>query len=296
MYQRILVPLDGSSAAQLILPYIGEIASKFDAEVTLVSVSRVGAVDMDHLYRSYLEPITELVQSQLKEYGAKDTSKVHSDVLLGKPAEEILRYADESDSELIAMASRGSSGRGPWLLGNIAAKVLRATKRPVLLIRRLADREALKQKRLIRRILVPLDGSKTGEAAIPYTLALSKALGAEVVLLHVIEPVITALEAHEVSMPYPLPIIDDSQKASANNYLDSISKQLDKDVAKVSTAIASGAAAEQIIDYTETNDIDVIAMSTHGRSGIGRWVFGSITDKVLHSGDSTLLVVPATKN
>jgi len=59
--------------------------------------------------------------------------------------------------------------------------------------------------------------------------------------------------------------------------------------------VRSGAAADQILEYAEANGIDLIAMSTHGRSGIGRWVFGSVTDKVLHAGDTAVLTVRATK-
>ena len=168
MYERILVPLDGSSAAEIALPYAEEIAAKLGAEIILASVSELAAVETDHLYRSYLERIAEQVQRQIKDWGAKKEAKVKSEVLLGTPASEILRYADESNVSLITMASRGRSSPGPWLLGNIAAKVLRAIGKPVLLIRVPADKAALQQRSLVRRILVPLDGSKLGEEAIPY--------------------------------------------------------------------------------------------------------------------------------
>jgi len=63
-----------------------------------------------------------------------------------------------------------------------------------------------------------------------------------------------------------------------------------------SSELRSGSAAEEIITYAEENNIDLIAMSTHGRSGIGRWVFGSVTDKVLHAGDVPVLTVRASKS
>ena len=64
---------------------------------------------------------------------------------------------------------------------------------------------------------------------------------------------------------------------------------------KTSTAIEVGLPAQQIIDYAGANDIDLIAMSSHGRTGVGRWVFGSVTDKVLHAGNTAVLVVRAVK-
>ena len=294
MHERILVPLDGSSAAQIVLPYAWEIAAKLGSELFLVSVSESRAVDIDHLYLSYLELIKKEVQSQLKAYGAKKASKLYTDILLGAPADEILRYADESNVNLIIMGSRGSSGRGPWLLGNIAAKVLRATKQPVMLIRREARLEMVEQKKLLEKIIVPLDGSKVGEAAIPCVEALAKGLDAELVLYHVVEPG-RMWAAGGPDAVYDIAEEVKQRKISALTYLNSVGNLLKERGVNVSYEADSGSAADQIIDYTNTNAIGLIAMSTHGRSGIGRWVFGSVTDKVLHAGDTPVLVVPAAK-
>ena len=294
MHEVILVPLDGSDAAEIALPYAEEIATKLGGEIALVSVFESPATDADHLYRSYLERITELVQNQLKDYGAKKEVKVQSKVLLGSPAEQILRYADESNASLITMASRGASGQGPWLLGNIAAKVLRATRRPVLLLRTPASDAALQQKRLVKRVLVPLDGSTVGEAAIPCTEALAQAWGAALVLFQVVEPV-THWANMGVDASYYVAEDVESRKASAIAYLDGMGKSLKERGLSTSSAIGMGPSADEIINYAEANAIDIIAMSTHGRSGVGRWVFGSVTDKVLHAGDTAILVVQAPR-
>ena len=294
MYERILVPLDGSRAAEIVLPYVEEIAAKLGAEIILVSVSESTAAETDHLYRLYLERIAEQVQRELEDWGAKEEAKVRGEVLLGKPASEILQYADEGNVGLIAMASRGRSSRGPWLLGNIAAKVLRATGKPVLLIRAPADNAALQKRRLVKKILVPLDGSSVGEEAIPYAEALAQALGAELVLLQVLKPEVLAGEA----AMYASALYQEEKErkmAAAMAYLDSVGKAFKEKGLSISIMVESGAPADKIIDYSEVNAIDLIAMSTHGRSGIGRWVFGSVTDKVLHAGDTPLLTIRATK-
>lgn len=294
MYEKILVPLDGSSPAEIVLPYVEEIATKLSTEITLVSVSESSATDIDNLYRSYLEHITRQVKRQLKDWGAKEELKVRSEVLLGKPDGEILRFADEHNAGLIAMAGRNSSGQGPSLLGNIAVNVLRATSRPLLLIRVPASSDALQQKRLVKRILVPLDGSSVGEAAIACTEALARALGTELVLIQIIEPVIT-WAGFEGSVSYATPQDEESRKAAAMAYLASVGKPLKESGISTSIAVGFGSSADQIIDYAEANAIDLIAMSSHGRSGIGRWVFGSVTSKVLRAGDTPVLVVRATK-
>jgi len=296
MYERILVPLDGSSEAEIALPYAEEIAAKVGAEIILASVSEQAAVETDHLYRSYLERMEEQVKRQLKDWGAREEARVKSEVLLGRPASEILRYADESNISLITMASRGRSSRGPWLLGNIAAKVLRATGRPVLLIRARADNAALQQRRLVKRILLPLDGSKLGEVAIPYAEALAQVLGAEIILLQAFIPPTSgvAYEGYAAS-PTAFREREEQMRAFAMDYLDSLGKAFQEKGLKTLTVLKQGSPADQILEYAEANAIDLIAMSTHGRSGIGRWVLGSVTDKVLHAGDTAVLTVRATK-
>ncbi len=291
MYEKILVPLDGSAAAEIVLPYVEEIGAMFSDDIALASVAEPPAADLDHLYRSYLEGITEQIERQLKEYAAKKELRVYSKILLGKPADGILHYADEINASLIVMASRGSSGQGPWLLGSVAAKVIRATSRPVLLVRAPCSSVALQQKKLIKRVLVPLDGSKTGEAALPYAEALAWALGAEMVLFRVVEPTLPEPPAPLTSIQE----VDAGKKAVAIVYLDGVSKTLMEKGLRASTATAFGYSADEILNYVAANAIDLIAMSAHGRTGIGRWVLGSVTDKVLHAGDTAVLVVRTAK-
>lgn len=294
MFKKILVPLDGSNAAEFVLPYAEEIASRIGAEIILASVSEPTADRRDRLYRSYLENVEEQVQGRLEGWEAKKETKVHREVLLGRPATEITRYADERDVSLIIMASRGLSGGGPWFLGNIAAKVLRITGKPVLLIRTQADNAALQKRRLVKRILLPLDGSSVGEMAIQYADPLAQGLGAELVLLQILKPqVLFVGEGDMFGAMYHED--EDRRRASATAYLSSVGKTFQEKGLSTSIAVGSGSPADKIIDYAEANAVDLIAMSSHGRSGIGRWVFGSVTDKVLHSGDTAVLTVRAIR-
>ncbi len=294
MYERILVPLDTSKLSEIPLPYAAELAARLGANITLLTVSESSTLNIDHRHQSYLERTTKQVRSRLREYGAKDEIEINSVTRTGKPADEILRYAEENNVSLIAMSSRGSSGQGPWFLGNIAAKLLRATNKPVLLVRAPADSAALEQKSLIRRILLPLDGSKVGETAIPHTGILAGALGAEVEFFQVLElPIVVSgrfVDGEFQVTPQEI----GKRKASGIAYLDEAGKTLREKGITTSAAVVSGSPAEQIMRWAEEQAIDLIAMSTHGRSGIGRWVFGSVTDKVLHTGDTPVLVVRAT--
>jgi nucleotide-binding universal stress UspA family protein len=140
-----------------------------------------------------------------------------------------------------------------------------------------------------------LDGSKLGEVAIPYAEALAQVLGAELVLFQAfIAPTLEVAYEGRVSRT-TLKEAEEHMRASGMAYLDNLGKAFQEKGLTTSSVVRSGAAADQILEYAEANEINLIAMSTHGRSGIGRWVMGSVTDKVLHAGDTAVLTVRASK-
>ncbi len=293
MYRKILVPLDGSNAAEIVIPYIEELAAKLGAEITIVSVYE-SPDDMSHLHKYYLERMVNQIQSEINAFEPAKPVKIQSEVLQGKPAQQLLRFADTINVTLIAMASYGSSGHETKLLGNIAVKVLWSTTKPVLLIRKPVNDAALKQKRLIKKILVPLDGSKTGETIIECAEILAEVLDAELVLLQVLEPlrIVAGFESVALSS---IPQGEENIKAAARAYLDKVEKPLKQKGIKTSIEIVWGSAAERIIEYAESNNVDLITISSHGLSGVGRWVLGSVTEKVLQAGDKPVLVARPIK-
>lgn len=293
MYERILAPLDGSEGAEVVLPFAEEIAARAGGEMVFVSVFHPAAPSVGHMVRSYLEHLVERVERRLAQAGRGQQVKVRSEVLAGRPAEEILRYADENNISLIVMASRTSLGRRSWALGNVAGKVIRATSKAVLVVK--AASGAARRDGLIRKVLLPLDGSRVGESAIPSAQALAGLLGAQVVLFHVVRPAMPPVGL-EGSMAYPLPQgEEESRKATALEYLGRAARLFQEKGLNVSGAVSIGSPADEILDYAKANAVDLIAMSSHGRSGIGRWVFGSVTAKVLQAGNTDVLVVRAVK-
>jgi len=296
MYERIMVPLDGSNAAEMVLPYAEEMVSKFNSEMALVSVAEPTPAESDHLFRAYLQTIQEKVRTELRDWGARPGTPVNAEVLLGKPADEILTYSGDKNVSLVVMASRGRSGEGPWLLGNIAAKVLRATTKPVLLVRTKAPAEGLQRKGLIKRILVPLDGSKVAEQIVPHAAGLAKIMAAELILFQAYESLGRMISGEGFRVMPEKEVNEENKRreGEAKVYLKSIARPFREKGLTVSEVVASGDPAEEILDYAESSAVDIITMSTHGRSGIKRWVFGSVTDKVLHAGDMPVLVVRAT--
>lgn len=130
------------------------------------------------------------------------------------------------------------------------------------------------------RILVPLDGSEVAEAIMPHVEAMAAGHQAEIILLQVLPA--TGVVADVAAQ----------QRREADEYLDGVEKGLRKKGIKTHHSIRHGAdEAAEIVDYADVNDVDLIAMSTHGRSGVTRWVFGSVASKVLRGAGKPILLV-----
>jgi len=296
MYEKILVSLDGTELAELALPYAEELAGKLGSQVILIYVSESAEDPYHHMHQLYLQRMVETTKQGAErslEKPATKEIKVESAILVGDPAEEILDYADKEDIGLIIMATHGRSGIRRWALGSVADKVIRATERPVALIRAKGVRPDVRAKGILNRALVPLDGSKESETIIPYVEELTSKLKAEVVLLHIVARTYHVYYGG-VGEGAKIPYTDEEMeplKASAEDYLKKVADGLkDKGIA-TKTEVRVGAAAEEIIKLADEIGADLVAMSTHGRSGVSRWAYGSVADKTLQGGNTPLLLV-----
>ena len=140
-----------------------------------------------------------------------------------------------------------------------------------------------------KRILVPLDGSKVAEIALPEGVALAEALDAELTLLQVVLPITEVLQTDG----YPLPVDEQFEwrRAHALEYLDRVRHRIGARCASIHVAVEMGPPADAILEYVRTHGMDVVVMATHGRSGVKRWVFGSVAEKVLRGASGPVLLV-----
>ena len=150
------------------------------------------------------------------------------------------------------------------------------------------------------KILIPLDGSKTGETALPYVeelvSKLSPRVKVEFTLLQVVSFLTHYVAAGELMTPISYTEQEMKQiRQQARNYLNKVAKNMRNEKVIVKVRIGIGNSAEEIIKAADEIDVDLIAMSTHGRHGISRWAFGSVTDKVLRGGHKPVLVVRAPR-
>lgn len=140
---------------------------------------------------------------------------------------------------------------------------------------------------MYKKILVPLDGSKLAECVLPHVTAIAAGCGIEkVVLLKVIEPV-----PPETPPAADFDAIQKDSVKTAKKYLAKTKAKLTKGGLNVETKVLLGKAADTITDFTQSNKMDLIAIATHGRSGISRWIFGSVADKVVRSSSMPVLLI-----
>ncbi len=295
MYEKILVPLDGSELAQIALPYADKLARVLGSQITLIYVSESADDRYHHMHQFYLQQMVENVKQNSERHfdnQERKTIKIDSVILAGDPAEEIVKYAGQEDIGLIVMSTHGRSGIRRWAMGSVADKVMRATKQPLAIVRAKGARpDMLGERSILSKILVTLDGSKEGEAVIPHVEELASKLQAEVILLQVIAPDyhIYASGGPEYGVYAEQQM--ESMKKFVRDYLDEIIARLEQREVIAKAEIILGTAAETIINFADQINASLVAMTTHGRSGVSRWAIGSVAERVLRAGNTPLLLV-----
>jgi len=155
---------------------------------------------------------------------------------------------------------------------------------------------------MYRRIMVPLDGSELAECVLPHIEAIGKLSKASVELVHVIEPFELPTRGGIALSIDDLKQIAAHSKHDAENYLNGIVQRLKLAGIEARSKILTGRAADSLVDHIHKSNFDLIIMATHGRSGISRWVWGSVAEKILHSSSIPVLIVrspecvPGSKN
>ena len=266
MARTILVPLDGSSEAETILP---EVCRVFPEEGK-VHLIRLCPWDDHHEAIGYL--------SSLRKRTFPPRSGIDL-VRRGKPADGILRAALEKNIDLIAMTTHARRGLSRQMLGSVAAEVVRKSQLPVLLVR--PDTPA--PAKGIRRILVPVDGYEPPPGLRETLKFLCPESRAEVVLLHVLPPVTDPAPLLESDSPL-------SYGVSPRERLQEMADKLEEDGFYAWPVTSVGTPVEAILEKAAGLDVDLIAMSTHGRAGLERLLEASVSEGVLHRAPVAVLL------
>ena len=150
---------------------------------------------------------------------------------------------------------------------------------------------------MYKKILVPLDGSEFAEDSLEYARAIAETdKGTEIVLLRVMEPDPQLADIGGVSSEQWFRRAQAKAQAKIKEDTSQVANKLEKEGLKARGIVRSGRAADEILGYAESNQVDLIVMRTHGRSGISRWVLGSVADKVLHHSAIPMLILGPCAN
>ena len=299
MYTKMLIPLDGSKTAEKVLPLARILAGTLKLPIELLEVVDISAASA-HIVADkarYLDLIIAEAERSSQDYLNEIAAslagvRIVCSVERGKPADVIIERAAAETGTLIAMATHGRSGVNRWMMGSVAEKVLRGTSTPLFLVRA-GEAETIGGSPTIKSIVVPLDGSDLAESVLPTVLEVAKTLDLEVVLCRAYELAASAYYGSEEYLPNYQQLLREI-KAEAESYLEKKVQSLKASgLAKVSWVALEGSGAEEIVGYTREHPDALVAMCTHGRSGVSRWVLGSVAERVVRHSDDPVLVLHA---
>jgi nucleotide-binding universal stress UspA family protein len=297
MLTHVLVPLDGSKTAEKVLPYARFIADALNIPIELLAIVDVASIATQVASQSakYIDAIIlegerhgslylEKIVDEFPGFAAKTI------VRRGKPAETIIETAATDKGTLITMATHGRSGIKRWLLGSVAEKVLRGTANPLLLVRA-NEKPELRQGAAVQTITVPLDGSQLAASVLPLATTIAKQMNVGIILFRAYELPASAYYGSEDYLPNYEELKSSLSKQVETYLAKEIETLKNHGVEKASFFLTEGAGPDEIISYARKRPDTLIVMCTHGRSGMKRWVLGSVTEKVVrHSGNPVLVM------
>jgi nucleotide-binding universal stress UspA family protein len=282
MYERILVPTDGSDVARTATDAAIALAERFDADLHAVHVLEPGelppgtrdeaASELTHRG----EEATTRATEKATEAGVDATGRVLED---GRPIHRtILEYADQHDVDCIVMGTYGRTGLDRFVLGSVAERTLRESLVPVLTV----HEETVVDD--FESILVSTDGSDSAEAAADEAIDLALATGAALHVVNVVD--LSAIGTNtDVGM-----VLDELEEAGRKAVERIADRATERGVSTVEPSVLSGTPRRSIVDYADEQDVDCIVMGTHGRTGWDRRLLGSVTERVVRLSTVPVLV------
>ncbi len=285
-YRKVLVPLDGSELAERAIPYAKNLAKTKGSEVILFTVSIASVEQLDRPIKAYLE----LNSNELQSQGIKASTAI----AYGDVADEIISFADKNNIDLIIISTHGYSGIKRWVLGSVARKVLYGTCVQVLLTKSKSPKVSQVE---LKKLLLPLDGSAFSEAPIPFVEELTKGTETEIILTVVSEPPIVPSYGDRPINPTWEKYRDTlwvEMQQQASEYIGKIKTRLEKQRVKIKSQVIPGElgkVAESIMKAAQKENVDLIAMATHGRTGVSRWAYGGITNRIVEQSIQPVLLI-----
>ena len=281
MFKQILIPLDGSQAAERVLPRLAPLLVP-EAVRHIVTVVP-GAAGRKPAAAERMRVLE--AESYISFLAAELGGGVRTDVLRGEVVEEILAAAGALNTDLIALSTHGESARPAVPCGSVAGRVLLSATCPVLVFGAFAD-EVEHTPRRPTRILVALDGSSESEASIPPARSAAAEWGAEIILLHVIEPLWAASDSTVAEWQA-------QETEATQRRLRELADGLGREGVKARALLSHGEPAREILAQAVRRQAGLLCLSTAGRGAMGRLLMGAVAQKLIGSLPIPALIVRA---
>lgn len=296
MFQRILVPLDGSHLAESVLPATVYLAEHFNATIILFHAVEVDAPATVHGQRHLMSaPEAQAYLEETAARIARPDITIEKNVHPAEPARvahSIIEHVTELNADLIVLCAHGSGDLRGVLVGNIAQQVIQRGTTPVFFIRP-ADDQAVPPFKC-EKVLVPLDSTPNHEPALPIASELAEKCGAMLHLLTVV-PTAGTLSAERAAtgmlLPTTMTAVLELAQRGAVEYLQATTARLLASGTPSAATVARGDPPSAILSAVEREGADVIVMATHGRGNFDAFWSGSVTPKVLSKTNVPVLLV-----
>jgi nucleotide-binding universal stress UspA family protein len=291
MYDTILVPTDGSEEAEAAARHGLTLATAFDSQLHLLSV-----VD-DRPYRNALADLDSRIEDQrerfeqqaieaterLEELVTDSAIPCHTAVEHGTPHEAVQSYVTDHGIDLVSMGTHGRTGLDRLLLGSVTERVVRTSDVPVLTTRHEPD-----DRSSYDRILIPTDGSALATAAIDHGIAIAERFDATIHALSVVD--ISFLAGAYDTGP-GIPNLLDSIEMGCERAVAAVEDECEHRDVDIVTTVAEATPYRAIGEYVDDEGIDLVTMGTHGRTGLERYLTGSVTERTVRTSDVPVLTV-----
>lgn len=294
MYDRVLIPVDGSDEAAFAAKRGLELARTFDATVDVIHVVEQTSLRLTRTSGegTRLRERGKTILAEIEEIATEHGQPITTEVVEGRPAVRISEYAVERDAALIVMGRQGITGLGKRLLGGVTEQVLHRSDIPVLVVP--GDDRTSTSEIDYARVLVPTDGSENAAAAARHGAWIANRYGSVIHVLNVVDlqsagGVFTAGGLKEEFVER----LEARGREAVDGIADGITEAapgVDVTTDVVRTTEFEGVAAG-VREYVTDHDIDLVVMGSHGRSNLKRQLLGSVTSTLLRSVDVPVLVV-----
>lgn len=293
----ILIARDYSSVSDRALAYGLDLAARTGAALHLLHAEVLHVLEDQEEEGATPTDGVDRLREELRDAEGLSAEALDSVSVVGAvrrdvaPAPAILQYASEEDVDLIALGTHGRRGPSRILLGSVAEEVVRRADQPVLTVRDVEGEEPSPIPKPIERILVPVDFSEYSQEAVRYAKEWAALYGAQVDVLHVIEETLhPAFYVGGYRSIYDVqPNIEEKALAKMDTFVD----EADGPDVETELHVGPGKAPSKISDVADELDADLVCMSTHGRTGMERFLLGSVAEKVVRHVRCPVLTIKA---